>query len=183
MIGERPFTLCIHRILAAVATLIATLHIGIAYAETSSLDGIGTVAASSADEEVVVKGRMSRAALRVQIELAEEAFFERFNEINSHDDFDIHCKREVQLGSRIPKRVCRPKFWHDASARIARETLAGMQGSAFAGNTQHDIAMAHMKEQRLQEEIRELVNEDAELRDRLARVTALQEEYSTFDGD
>src|SRR5690606_21331891 len=42
-------------------------------------------------EEFIVHGR-SPAELRVQLELAEEAVYARFNEINSSDEFDFRCR-------------------------------------------------------------------------------------------
>ncbi len=134
------------------------------------------------DEEVVVRGQLSRGALRVQIEMAEEAFFGRFNDINSDDEFDIHCRRVVELGSRIPRRRCEPNFWRTAQADYARETVIALQGG-FAGIPEAAIAYANHKQLQLNDEVRELAAQDPELREALARLATLQQAYAAQGTD
>jgi len=125
------------------------------------------------DEEVVVRGR-SRAVLRAQIELAEEALYARFNEINSNDEFDIHCRRVTPINSHISRRVCEPNFWRTVQARVGEETVRALQGSASLP-TEMFFAEGYMKYQQLEEEMRRLAAEDEELRRSLVRLTRLIE--------
>src|SRR5690606_2306755 len=125
------------------------------------------------DEEVVVRGR-SRAMLRAQIELAEEAVFARFNEINSNDEFDIHCRRVMVTGSNIPRRVCEPNFWRYVHRRAGEETVRALQRSA-ALPTEMFLAEGLYKYQLLEEEMRRLVAEDEELQRSLSRLLTLTE--------
>jgi hypothetical protein len=117
--------------------------------------------AAFVDEEIVVRGR-SRALLRMQFELAEDAVYERFNEINSDDEFDIHCRREVTTGSRIQQRVCQGNFWREAQADAGQETARGLQGSASL-NPQLFLGEALYKRELLAEEMRRLASEDEQL--------------------
>ena len=48
--------------------------------------------------------------LRVEIERLEVAVYERFNALNSDDEFDIHCLKQAPTGSNIPLRTCAPNF-------------------------------------------------------------------------
>lgn len=129
------------------------------------------------DEEVVVRGQLSRAALRAQIEMAQEAFYNRFNEINSSDEFDIHCRSVVELGSRIPRRRCEPNFWRSAHSEYARETVIALQGGSAA--PEQAIARASYMNLELEKEMRELAATDPGLREALARIATLEEAYST----
>ena len=134
------------------------------------------------DEEVVVRGQLSRGALRVQIEMAEEAFFSRFNDINSDDEFDIHCRRVVELGSRIPRRRCEPNFWRTAQADYASDTVIALQGG-FSGIPEAAIAYANHKNLQLNDEVRELAARDPELREALARLATLRQAYAAQGTD
>jgi hypothetical protein len=71
-------------------------------------------AAPAADEpdEVIVIGRRL-GELRRQIETAELAVYARFNEINSDDRFDIHCRERVRYHSHIRERVCESNSWRE----------------------------------------------------------------------
>jgi hypothetical protein len=54
--------------------------------------------------------------LRIDIERAAEAVFARFNEINSTDDFDIHCRLEKVYG--LLRRSCMSNSWREPSPAI-----------------------------------------------------------------
>src|SRR5690606_37904381 len=134
------------------------------------------------DEEVVVRGQLRQGALRMQIQRAEDEFYGRFNDINSHDDFDIHCHNVVELGSRIPRRRCEPNFWRDAQGEFARDTVISLQGG-YAGDPQAAIAAGFYKHLELEKEMRELAAADAGLREALARLATLQQAYASEDAD
>jgi|GEM_PF-466721 len=161
------------RRMVAAALCWSALACGAAYAQTEEETGDDAGASIEVDEEVVVRGR-SRAVLRAQIRLAEEAVYARFNEINSNDEFDIHCRQVVPLGSHIPRRVCEPNFWRTAQARMGEETVLAMQGGA-ALPAEMFLAEGLYKYQLLEDEMRRLVMEDEQLRRSLIRLTALTE--------
>src|SRR6202008_342487 len=79
-----------------------------------------------APDEVVVRGRRL-TELRVEIEIKRERAYSIFNEINSTDDFDFQCVEELRRGSRMPRRVCAPRFEGRISAAAARDYLATMR--------------------------------------------------------
>jgi hypothetical protein len=132
---------------------------------------------ASVDDEVIVRGQ-TRADLRLQIEIAQDAVFARFNEINSSDDFDIHCRDEKPTGSHIPRRVCQANFWRDAQAEAGKETVRGLQGSSFAFDSQQFLAGALYRRTQLDEEMRRLVAEDEDLKDAVARLANLEQAES-----
>ncbi|HEX7080391.1 MAG TPA: hypothetical protein VF329_05210 [Gammaproteobacteria bacterium] len=155
----------------AVLCCIALLA-GAATGQESAPDAARREPPSTVDDEVVVRGR-SRAELRLQMQLAEEAVYARFNEINSSDEFDIHCLREPVTGSRILRRVCQPEFWRNAQARAAEETVRAMQGSPSTP-VAAVLGEAMYKGELLEDEMRRLAREDDQLLKALLRLANLK---------
>src|SRR5262245_44896972 len=73
-------------------------------------------AADDSPDEIVVLGRINE--LRTELQRSEEAFYDRFNQINGDHKLDIHCRLEPLINSHIPRRVCSSNAWHDIDARI-----------------------------------------------------------------
>jgi hypothetical protein len=126
-------------------------------------------------DEVIVRGRTAEG-LRLEIERAENAVFERFNAINSHDDFDIYCTLEVRTGTRIPQRECAPVFLRNAQATAGRDVVRSLQGSAYGSGTEAlQAGMAAQRQILLEQELRRLVTEDQALVAALERLIELQD--------
>lgn len=125
------------------------------------------------DDEIIVLGR-SPAEIRAQIKAAEQAVYDRFNDINSDDEFDIHCRQEAHTGSRILRRVCQPNFWRDAQAKAGEETTRALQGS-FAGNPAMFLGEALQKGKLMVAEMRELALKDIEFQRALVRLGTLEQ--------
>ena len=64
----------------------------------------------SLDEVVVEATRTKLAQMRQQMVQLEDRFFERFNELNTIDDFDTHCYMEARVGTRFERRYCRAVY-------------------------------------------------------------------------
>lgn len=114
-----------------------------------------------APPDIVVRGR-SFSELRLQIRLAEEAVFARFNDINSSDDFDIHCRSEVFLGSRIAKRACVSNSWREQDRNIAQAMLGEARGES-GPSSQHFVSQQLLMQRKLNQEMRRLAHEDEQL--------------------
>jgi hypothetical protein len=111
----------------------------VAMAMTVVLQPVAIAAPDSAAErqeeeldEVIVKGN-HLWQIRKAISDTEERFYARFNELNSDNDFDIHCPR-------FPRRRCLPAFYMDALMEEANhmiEALAvGGYDSSLSGYAQ-----------------------------------------------
>lgn len=127
-------------------------------------------------EEVIVRGR-TLEQLRLELEQVENAVYDRFNQLNSSDDFDISCHEHAPTGSNIPVRTCTPKFALVADERAARAILHKMQGGAYGGNPQAHYGRMEQKGRELAAEMARVAREDEQLlRDltRLAELTELQ---------
>jgi hypothetical protein len=112
-------------------------------------------------EEIIVRGR-SYAELREQIRIRQDAVFARFNEINSDDAFDIHCKMEPAFGSRILERRCLSNVWRELDANFGRawqSQVTGLLGPAageYRAEQQRSQAL-------LKEQMRRLAHDDPAL--------------------
>ena len=140
--------------------------------DSESLAAMVGPEATGMTEEVIVRGQ-TPGALRIQIELAEEAVYDRFNEINSNDEFDIHCEEIAFTGSRMLTRFCQPNFWHAAEENIAYETVRLLQGSAFTAGTGQFRGEAHYKRVQMREEMERLAREDEEFLNALRHLYSL----------
>jgi hypothetical protein len=115
------------------------------------------------DEEVIVRGR-SYGELRLAIRIAQDAVYARFNDINSDDKFDIHCRLQPMYGSRIMERACLSNSWREQDANFAEATLRQLRGetttppAAFLGEQA-------LMQRRLSVEMRRLAHSDPQLRE------------------
>lgn len=153
---------------AAIALCYAT---AVAYGQPAAQDGSSKP--PDVGDEIQVEGR-SVAALRAEKQRAEQILYDRFNAINSRDEFDISCEYEVQTGSKMPRRVCHAAFWRVSQAQAAHEGVLRQQGTGGAPPSQFQ-AEALSKQQLLAAELRRLVAEDPELGQAAFRVGSLQQ--------
>lgn len=79
----------------------------------------------SAEQEIASENANE---LRRQLQVAEEAVYSRFNDINSDDRFDIHCRNVTILGSRVPKRQCTSRDFRAQDAALGEVTTQGLSG-------------------------------------------------------
>ena len=132
-----------------------------------------SASAPDVGDEIIVQGR-TFGQLRLEIQRAEEALYERFNAINSKDEYDITCDYEKLTGSKIPRRVCRANFWRTSEARASHETVLSMQGSSAFGAEQFQ-AQALYKQSLLAEEMRRLASTDPELQQAAFKLGTLEQ--------
>ena len=115
-----------------------------------------------------------------------------FNEINSSDRFDIYCRNEIRTGTRIPARICRPRFQSEVATDAAREWLAalrskcitvtstcifGMGANEAMSRAQAVESESRYLDDRLSDEILRLANEDAEFARALMDYDSLRRAY------
>jgi hypothetical protein len=128
-------------------------------------------------DEVVVEGRKP-ANVYAEIERLEQSVYDRFNALNSNDEFDIHCFKQAPTGSNIPLRRCAPNFVVEAEAQAAQNTMVGARGRADARNAGADPTVLEQKSKALTEEIQRLAREDAQLMKDLVRLDELKRQQA-----
>jgi hypothetical protein len=124
------------------------------------------------DDEIIVRGRRG-ADLRLEVERAENAIFARFNDINSDDRFDITCRLEAPIGSRIDRRVCESNDWREQAANF---------GAAWVRQSRGEGILEQQRGQReLTDEMRRLVYQDEELYQAVERMGRARMELAEFN--
>jgi hypothetical protein len=67
-------------------------------------------AAGDIPEEITVYGKKTLLNLRFAAERAEAEFFDRFNELNEDDQYDVFCEKISNTRSRIKRKTCWSPF-------------------------------------------------------------------------
>lgn len=123
-------------------------------------------------DEVIVPGR-SPATLRVEIERLEAVVYDRWNALNSNDEFDIQCLEMEPTGSNITQRTCAPKFVIAAESRATQDAVRGRsRADSFSGEAAQIMAQ---KSRELTEEMQRVAREDEQFLRDLARLDELKQ--------
>ena len=74
--------------------------------------------------EVMVEGhRKQQQQMRLELQRIETRFYARYNELNTDDEFDIHCADEALTGTAFRNRSCQPRFVADISADVSGQMI------------------------------------------------------------
>ncbi len=156
-------------------------------APAAAAPGVETSAAAPGEgggepplEEVTAFGIRPLLRLRSEMFEAENLYFAAFNEINSHDDFDIKCDdRVTYTGTRIPQRVCRARFYRDLEAQAAQQFQrdgTGIPPQVWLASRE---ALIRSRAAALDAEMRALLETHPGLRDALLAFGEAEERYRT----
>lgn len=107
----------------ALLPLTVLLLAATAAAATSPAVPADAASASQLDEFVIQGKKLYQ--LRKEIVEAEDRFYKLYNELNQDDDYDVHCSKQAQLGSRLTERVCKPEFYSEAETEYAAAMFRG----------------------------------------------------------
>jgi hypothetical protein len=144
-------------------------------AETISNDAAESVAAPDAIDEIVVMGGRSLTMLRHEVTQAEDVFYDRYNFLNEDDRYDMICKDETPIGTRIPVRVCKTRVIRDAERQATQDGM--IFGPANIGSTPV-IPSANKHNEILQEKLRAFAISDPELQDALMDYDRLSRKFA-----
>ena len=142
-------------------------------------------------EEIIIRGqrRPPWGELRLEIRRAQEAIYERFNEINSTDDFDIICRG--YRGSSY-NETCLSNSWRDFQNRIGSAQAFGGSpwartgGQALPAPNSMVALLAHQgveRERELNAELRGLATTDEQLKQAVASLGQAQMAYRLSVGN
>ena len=137
-------------------------------------------------EEITITGQKHIGLLRKQVEEAEDLMYGLFNELNDDDRYDIHCRLEAPLGTRIRQRVCRPTFVADADRAVALDFVGQVQG--FAATNPPPVAAEMSRHYPiLEEKMKTVLGSSPDFADAVVRHHQLREELAqrrtTYFGD
>jgi hypothetical protein len=129
-------------------------------------------------EEVVVTGRLDTlSGIKKAIIDAEDRFYERFNELSKGETFDIRCRNEAPIGTRLKRRTCVPGAHDDATRMEAMRFMGLTEGNVKLASA-YEIQMAMQYEQR--KRTLEMLNHDPELRRALLEHARLKQMYDAM---
>ena len=129
-------------------------------------------------EEIQVTGERTLLTMRNEIIREEENLYRIFNELNSHDRFDIKCKVERRTWSYILARNCYPKFFTDL--RRAENSFALSEFRQAFSDDGVDPALFNMGMGKIKNDrqIRELAAGDYQaLSEEMLRIASENPEY------
>jgi hypothetical protein len=98
--------------------------------------GVAAAAEAPPPDQVIVQGKrgdLVKAAKEVQ--LLEQRFFQRYNEINTKKDYAVRCYNEAPTGTRFKQKYCKPVYEPNAEAAEAREFMTALGRGTPAGST------------------------------------------------
>lgn len=143
-------------------------------AQGDEAENSGTTFEDQLPYEIVITPTISRLDLRNLIEKVEADFFNRFNELNEDDEYDVLCYRYTPTMSHISKRRCEPVFVIRTRGDIASEATfrLGTSGAFAAGSRSSAFVLPPKGMRRevepqfeiLEEIMRDLNGSDAELK-------------------
>lgn len=74
-------------------------------------------------DEITVVGDETVPRLRGKLRRLDEEFFDRYNELNENDQYDMICKKEARIGSQILYTVCRSKLHRVRQSETGNDVL------------------------------------------------------------
>ena len=161
-------TLCLLVILGLGAPVLAQ--------ETAPTPQAGNV------DEVIVPG-VRPQNLRVEIERLERVVYDRWNALNSDDEFDIQCLDSEPTGSNITQTRCAPNFVIAAESRAAQNVIDGARtNGASSRNTEYQVAMQE-KSRQLNEEMQRIARQDEQFLRDLVRLDELRQLQANEKGE
>jgi hypothetical protein len=135
-------------------------------------------------EEVVVTGELTTlSGVRTAMRDSEDRFYARFNDLNQDDEFDIGCRVEAPIGTRLKVRKCDPKSVDTAMRAEVGRVLSLAQGHSKAGGTLRVATEADARRAvnpALRARMLELVRKDPELLRALLERARLQQIYDSL---
>jgi hypothetical protein len=147
-------------------------------APASGQEAASTPQVAAQVDEIIVPGRRPEN-LRVEIERLEGAVYERWNVLNSNDEFDIHCREMEPTGSNIPLRTCAPNFVVEAESSVARNQINDGRSTGGRRDPAELRTQLEQKSRALTEEMQRVAREDEQLLRDLVRLDELRQLQTT----
>lgn len=145
---------------------------------------------SALREEVVVEATRAKLnEIRHAMVRIEDRFYERYNELNTNDDFDVHCRREARVGTRIERRYCRAVYENKAYENEGRQGFINLQGlrdqaaplpQGSVSPPVPAIAAIEARREEFRKNMRDVVSRDPELIDLLRERAELGQRFEAM---
>jgi hypothetical protein len=130
------------------------------------------------DELVIRAKRLKLREMRAQIVEVENRFYAKYNELNTNDDYDIHCREYAATGSISKDRVCRASFEERLDIHYARDVMRMMDGVGTVPPPQAPDRELLEKYALLRKHALKVINANPELRRMVREREALDKAYN-----
>ncbi len=127
-------------------------------------------------DEIVVLGGHSLTLLRQEVVVAEDRFFDLYNELNEDDKYDIVCESRRPIGTRIQVRECKAQFVRDAEVEAVQGAL--QFSNSPANVTARPIRASSEDYEVLDEKLKSFAVSSPELREALMDYDNLNKKYA-----
>jgi len=149
----------------------------IALAQGDDADIAATATTESEEiDEIVVLGAHSLTLLRQEVIVAEDKFFDLYNELNDDDRFDIICENRRPIGTRIQVRECKARFVRDAEVEATQNAL--VMDNSPANVAAQPIRASKEDYETLDKKLKTFAVENPELQKALMEYDNLSKKYS-----
>lgn len=189
-VDERSLRTRGRRLLRASGGLLAGVILCMAAAQGAPAPGGASVAAgqqsdsspppvSSVElEEVEVIGKKLYQMQRDVVQ-AQDRFYAAYNELNTKDDFDVHCVDEALTGTLMRRRECRLEFLREAMAAEGQEFFLGITSDPprAARFVQPPVQRWFARKEEYRAHVRQLLESSPELQSLASRWMELQAQY------
>lgn len=136
-------------------------------------------------ERIEVTGKPPKQFYRERLHLAQESFFQLFNQLTQEDAFKVTCERRKQHAfTRLTERVCEAQFVSDikhenlvrASEMQSKKSSALHLGNKSAYRKQYKI----MQQKQVQHMV-ELINSNPKLREQYQALQQAKDQFEQYD--
>jgi len=168
-------------VLALVCGALLASAVAIAAAEDVASSGAGEPKSDTIKldplDEIIIKGHRAKLReLRQEIEKAEDAFYDAFNEVNTVPEYRTYCGIETATGTRISTHVCKPEFVNsatkgDLSTFLYELGVTGGHPERASGSVINEKMAGYWQH------IQDLLRKDPKLRKALSHYCALTVRY------
>lgn len=145
-------------------------------AQTSVAQEESTTNDSEEIDEIVVLGARSLTLLRQEVVVAEDKFFDLYNELNTDDRYDIICENRRPIGTRIQIRECKAQFVRDAEVDAMQDAL--MMNDSPANVTAQPVRASKRDYRKLDEKLKKFAVENPDLQEALMEYDHLSKKYA-----
>jgi hypothetical protein len=91
--------------------------------------------AAAVDQVVIKAEREKLVKLQKEVQLSEQRFYTRYNQVNTKRDYAVKCVNEADTGTRFKRSYCQPVFANKAQEEQARRAFQYLGSSSTPSST------------------------------------------------
>lgn len=127
-----------------------------------------------------VTGQRTMAQLKKRIDKAEVEFYDLLNHYNKKRKYDVVCRVKREIGTRIGRKVCEPRYVTQARTRLIMQNAVSGLTIDFRRMPDEGLVMMASKEDKANsiQHMQRLIKDTPELQEKFLELQALRYAYS-----